>query len=182
MATKAKKSTAAPTQSRASSTAVFDEIQRLSEAIVNGKLDERAKVDQFDGQDKVMLQGVNDLIDALVDPISVTAEYVGRISKGDIPVNEATTMEKAAAAGELDTRADVSQYNGAWANIVQGLNNTMEGIVVPLRDVGGVLDKLAAGDSKARVEADYKGDYDVLKVACNALGERGDGKACCCRC
>ena len=147
MATKAKKSTAAPTQSRASSTAVFDEIQRLSEAIVNGKLDERAKVDQFDGQDKVMLQGVNDLIDALVDPISVTAEYVGRISKGDIPeeitddykgdfnkiknninmligalnglINEATTMEKAAAAGELDTRADVSQYNGAWANIVQ---------------------------------------------------------------
>jgi len=145
MATKAKKRTAAPTQSRASSAAVFDEMQRLVEAIVNGKLDERAKVDQFDGQDKVMLQGVNDLIDALVDPIKATAEYVGRISKGDIPeeitddykgdfnevknsinmlivtlnglINEATTMEKAAAAGELDTRADISQYNGAWANM-----------------------------------------------------------------
>jgi len=37
---------------------------------------------------------------------------------------------------------------------------------------GGVLDKLAAGDSKARVEADYKGDYNVLKVACNALGDQ----------
>ncbi|MBW2107812.1 MAG: chemotaxis protein, partial [Deltaproteobacteria bacterium] len=51
-------------------------------------------------------------------------------------------------------------------------NDTAEGMVVPMRDVGGVLEKLAAGDSKVQVKADYKGDYNVLKVACNELGNQ----------
>ena len=32
-----------------------------------------------------LVDGVNKLIDAFVGPINVTAEYVDRISKGDIP-------------------------------------------------------------------------------------------------
>ena len=79
MATKAKTRVNNQVRSQSSNTAVFEEIQRLVEATVNGKLDERARVDQFDGQDKVMLSGINDLIDAFVGPIYVTAEYVDRI-------------------------------------------------------------------------------------------------------
>jgi len=65
MATKTKTRVNKQVRSQSSNTAVFEEIQRLVEATVNGKLDERAKVDQFDGQDKVMLQSINDLIDAI---------------------------------------------------------------------------------------------------------------------
>ncbi|RKY08977.1 MAG: methyl-accepting chemotaxis protein [Planctomycetota bacterium] len=72
----------------------------------------------------------------------------------------------------MDTRVDASQFTGSWQAIIQGINDTAEGVVVPLRDIGGVLDKLAAGDAKAQVTADYKGDYNVLKVACNALGDQ----------
>jgi len=84
-------------------------------------------------------------------------------------INEAAAMEKAAAEGDLDYRADVSQYNGAWATIVQGLNDTAEGMAVPMKDVGDVLEKLATGDCTVKVLNDYKGAYNDLKEACNKL-------------
>ncbi|MBW2121421.1 MAG: methyl-accepting chemotaxis protein, partial [Deltaproteobacteria bacterium] len=174
-----------------------ENVRDLVGAIVDGKLEARADVEGVDEAYRPVLEGINELIEVFVRPINVTAEYVDRISKGDIPdkiadeyrgdfneiknnlnglidalnglVGEAERMKEAAAAGELDTRADVSRYHGAWAAIVQGLNETAEGMVVPMRDIGGVLDRMAAGDLKARVTNDYKGDYNVLKVACNEL-------------
>jgi len=66
---------AAETSSR--DNGMFEEIVRLVEAIKNGELSERARSDQFDGQAKLMLDGVNELIDAFMAPFNVTAEYVG---------------------------------------------------------------------------------------------------------
>ncbi|MBW2109024.1 MAG: PAS domain-containing protein [Deltaproteobacteria bacterium] len=177
------------------------EVQQLAGDILAGHLDAKGNPDGYQIMGyKNLIRGINDLIDAFVAPINVTAEYVDRISKGDIPekitdeykgdfnevknnlnalidalnglIAEAETMKQAAAEGELDTRADVSSYHGAWATIVQGLNDTAEGMAVPMKDIGRVLDKLAAGDSKTQVNADYKGDYNVLKVACNELGHQ----------
>jgi len=188
------------TQSQSNDNGVFGEVARLVEAIKGGKLDARASADNFEGQDQVLLQGVNELIDAFMAPFNVMAEYVDRVSKGDIPekitdayngdfnevknnlnalldamnglIEGAATMADAAAAGQLDTRVDDSTFQGVWQTIAKGLNDTAEGVLVPLRDIGGVLDRLAAGDSKAKVTNDYKGDYNVLKVAANNLGDQ----------
>jgi len=191
-----------PTQSQSNDNGVFEEVAQLVEAIKDGKLDTRANAANFEGQDQVLLQGVNELIDAFMAPFNVMAEYVDRVAKGDIPdkitdaykgdfnevnnnlnalldamnglVEGAATMADAAAAGQLDTRVDDSTFQGVWQTIAKGLNDTAEGVVVPLRDIGGVLDRLAAGDSKAHVTNDYKGDYNILKVACNELGVQID--------
>lgn len=182
---------------------VIKAVLDLVSAVKDGRLDTRADLKEVEGEEKDLLEGINELIDAMVAPLNVTAEYVDRISKGDIPekitdnykgdfneiknnlnlligvltglINETATMEKAAAAGELDTRADVSQYNGAWATIVEGLNNTMEGMEVPLKDIGDTLDKMAAGDLNVQVTNDYAGAYNVLKVASNELGDQLNG-------
>jgi len=148
---------------------------------VDGKLDTRGDAARFKGEIAGMVQGLNGVIDAFMAPFNVVAEYVDRVSKGDNNLNAlldamnglvagAATMADAAAAGQLDTRVDDSTFQGVWQAIAKGLNDTAEGVVVPLRDIGGVLDRLAAGDSKAQVTNDYKGDYNVLKVACNELG------------
>jgi len=90
-------------------------------------------------------------------------------------IDEAATMAEAAAQGQLDTRAEVENYHGDWATIVQGFNDTAEGVAVPLKDIGDMLDRLAAGDLSARVTADYEGAYNVLKVAANELGVQLQG-------
>ncbi|MCD4715562.1 MAG: PAS domain-containing protein, partial [Desulfobacterales bacterium] len=64
---------------------VTDGVLELVTATVEGKLDTRADVNKFDGNYRRIIQGVNDVVDAFVAPINVTAEYVDRISKGDIP-------------------------------------------------------------------------------------------------
>ena len=52
---------------------------------MEGKLDTRGDAEKFPGGWGQLVGGVNDLMDAFVGPINVTAEYVDRISKGDIP-------------------------------------------------------------------------------------------------
>ena len=57
----------------------------LDNATVAGKLAERGDAAKFAGGWGILVGGVNNLCDAFVGPINVTAEYVDRISKGDIP-------------------------------------------------------------------------------------------------
>ena len=182
---------------------LVSEVEKLTKAAVEGKLDIRGDVSKFKGGYAKIVQGINDTLDAFIGPLNVAAEYVDRISAGDIPdkiteeyrgdfneiknnlnklidalnglVNEAARMAEAAAEGQLDVRADVARYQGSWATIVKGLNDTAENMAVPMRDIGSVLDRMAAGELKARVTNDYKGDYDVLKQACNGLGEQLQG-------
>jgi len=179
---------------------VLQEVEEIAAAIKDGKLDRRINTSKMKGETKEILDNVNGLIESLLAPFNVTAEYVDRISKGDIPdkiaekysgdyneiknninqliaalnglIGEAAVMAEAAAQGNLDKRADVNKYQGAWQTIVKGLNDTAENMAVPLKDIGGVLDRLSAGDSKAQVTADYKGAYNVLKVAANNLGNQ----------
>jgi len=64
---------------------VFEEISRLAEAAKNGELAARANLDAFDGAERQLLENINEMLDAVINPLNVTAEYVDRISKGDIP-------------------------------------------------------------------------------------------------
>jgi len=72
-------------KSKSKNSAVFEEVQRLVGAATAGKLDTRADVDKFEGQDKAMLEGINGLIDAVVGPLNFAAEYVDRNSNREIP-------------------------------------------------------------------------------------------------
>ena len=58
---------------------------RLSEAAVEGRLDTRADASRHQGEFAAIVKGVNDTLDAVIGPLNVAAEYVDRISKGDIP-------------------------------------------------------------------------------------------------
>ncbi|MBW2035578.1 MAG: methyl-accepting chemotaxis protein, partial [Deltaproteobacteria bacterium] len=62
-----------------------ESVKDLVTAIVDGKLDVRADVEKVDTAYRPILKGINELVEAFVAPINVTAEYVDRISKGDIP-------------------------------------------------------------------------------------------------
>ncbi|MBW1958347.1 MAG: hypothetical protein JRI63_07410, partial [Deltaproteobacteria bacterium] len=66
-------------------TALLESMKFLVDAVVDGKLDTRADVEKVDPAYRPVLEGVNQLIDAFSAPFNVSAEYVDRISKGDIP-------------------------------------------------------------------------------------------------
>ncbi len=60
-------------------------LTRLTHAARNGDLAERGHPERVQGAYSEMVSGVNALLDALIGPLNVSAQYVERISKGDIP-------------------------------------------------------------------------------------------------
>ncbi|MFM2119145.1 MAG: hypothetical protein RL722_613 [Pseudomonadota bacterium] len=91
--------------------------------------------------------------------------------RGNIKAVHADTVVliKAAAVGELDTRADASKYKGGWKELVQGVNDTISNIVGPLNVTADYVDKVAKGVIPPVITTDYKGQYNVIKTNLNAM-------------
>ncbi len=265
------------------------DVNTLTDAAVKGRLSTRADASRHRGLFNTIVKGVNDTLDALINPLNVTAEYVRRISIGDIPekitadyegdfntiksnlnqcidnlnkvlgaaanmyeaqaagdidayitaeefsgaykrmaeavnggvrlhvenilklldilgayadgdftrqleklpgkqiianqrmdtlrgnlrnvINDLDILSKAALEGKLSTRTDPDKYKGDFRKIVQGLNDTLDAVILPLQDVASVMSKMMEGDFSSRVTAAYKGDFDNLKKDVNSLGD-----------
>jgi len=169
----------------------------LSEAAVEGRLDTRADASKHQGDFARIVGGVNDCLDSVIGPLNVAAEYVERISTGDIPpiitdnyngdfneiknnlnktvrmmndlLSETGKIIKAAADGELDTRADASLFQGGWNQLVSGVNDTITNIVNPLNVTADYVDKVSKGIIPPEITTEYKGQYNVIKANLNMM-------------
>jgi hypothetical protein len=61
------------------------ELTRLIQAARDGRLSERGRAENFTGVYRSLVEGVNEMLDHIIKPLNVAAEYVDRISKGDLP-------------------------------------------------------------------------------------------------
>ncbi len=175
------------------------ETTTLIEATQEGKLQTRGNAKQFAGGWGELVGGVNELIDAFVAPINVTAKYVDDISKGQIPAKitdvyngdfnliknnlnqcidavnamsaDAVMLAKAAVEGKLATRADATKHQGDFRKIVQGVNDTLDAVIGPMNDAAKAMKAMAAKDFTRPIEGDYAGDFKALKNAVNSVVE-----------
>lgn len=126
---------------------ISDTINGLAASVNDGKLDDRADTHAFSGGWQVLVAGVNSLIEAFVEPINVTSDYIGRISVGDIP--------------DQISR----EYKGDFNTIKNNLNL----LVKSTNDVTDVAEKIASGD--LRVQVRERSDKDSLMKAMNTMVE-----------
>jgi len=164
-------------------------------AAADGELGKRADAALFVGGWNQLVKGVNDTITNIVNPLNVTANYVDRISKGDIPpkitdsysgdyniiknnlnacvdavnslVSDAAMLVAAAVAGKLATRADASRHQGDFRKVVAGVNDTLDNVVAPINEVRRIMGAMAEGDLTQTITTSYQGDFDELKNAIN---------------
>jgi methyl-accepting chemotaxis protein len=167
----------------------------IIKAAAEGQLGKRANADLFVGGWNQLVKGVNDTITNIVNPLNVTANYVDRISKGDIPpkitdsysgdyniiknnlnacvdavnalVADAAMLSTAAVAGKLETRADASRHQGDFRKVVAGVNDTLDNVVDPINEVRRIMGAMAGGDLTQTITTAYQGDFDELKNAIN---------------
>ncbi|MRR37094.1 methyl-accepting chemotaxis protein, partial [bacterium] len=64
---------------------LHSEIQRLAEAMMNGRLDERGDPARFAGDDAALVHTVNRMLDTLVTPLRLAAGAIDEIAHGRIP-------------------------------------------------------------------------------------------------
>ena len=150
----------------------------LSKAAVEGKLDTRADASKHQGEYRKIVEGVNDTLDAVIGPLNVAAEYVERISNGDIPepitdnyngdfneiknnlntcidavnnlVEDSLMLSEAGVAGRLDTRADATRHEGDFRKIVEGVNDTLDAVIGPLNVAAEYVERISHGDIPER--------------------------------
>jgi methyl-accepting chemotaxis protein len=177
---------------------LISDMQHMSEEHDKGDIDVVVPVARFAGAYRTVAQGVNDMVAGHMALNKKAMTCVAEFGKGnfDAPLEkfpgkkafinetieqvranlknvatEAVMLADAAGQGELDTRADDSKYAGAWRQIIQGMNKTLEGFVRPIRDIGEVLQRLAHKDFSRAVETEYPGAYGELRDSVNLVVE-----------
>ncbi|ACH39948.1 methyl-accepting chemotaxis sensory transducer, class 34H [Citrifermentans bemidjiense Bem] len=179
--------------------ALVSDASMLADAAIAGKLASRADASKHKGDFQKVITGVNDTLDAVIGPLNMAAEYVDRISKGDIPpritdnyngdfneiklnlnncidimsnlIVEINKVTLAAAEGRLDERADAGHFIGEWKEVVTGVNNIVTNIVNPLMMMADYVDRIAKGDMPPAITAESKGQYNLIKNNLNVLIE-----------
>jgi len=177
--------------------ALVSDAGMLVKAAVDGKLSTRADASKHQGDYRKIVQGVNDTLDAVIGPLNVSAGYVDRISRGDIPakitdtyngdfntiknnlntcidavntlVSDAGMLVKAAIDGKLATRADASKHQGDYRKIVQGVNDTLDAVIGPLNVAARYVDLISKGDVPSQITDTYNGDFNNIKNNLNVL-------------
>ena len=177
--------------------ALVGEAQRLTEAATAGQLQTRGDVKLVSQEFRPIIEGFNAMLDAVITPLKMAAEYIDRIAKGDIPekitavwqgdfnliknnlnqcidainhlVAEGLTLAQAAEQGNLDARTDETKAHGKYREILHGMNKTLEGFVRPIRDISEVLQRMARKDFSKTVETSYPGLYGQLRDNVNTV-------------
>jgi len=86
-------------------------------------------------------------------------------------VGDASLLVGAAVEGKLSTRADASKHQGAYREVVDGVNKTLDTVIAPVQEATKVLERIAQKDLRARVAGSFQGDHTKLKDAVNASAD-----------
>ncbi len=136
---------------------LIKEVEKINSGIQNGKLDMRMDTANLSGEYKEIAKGINKTIDSLVAPINVTAEYIDRISTGNIPekiqdeykgdfkeiknnlnkcidsinnlVDESLSLADNAVEGFLFQRGDADKFENSYEEILKGMNASVDALV-----------------------------------------------------
>jgi len=172
-----------------------DETRRLTAAARQGQLSVRGDASRLSGGYRNIIEGVNATLDAVVGPLNVAAEYVDRISKGDMPpkitdeypgdfneiknnlntcidaVNalcvDSRILVTAAVEGQLATRADAAKHGGDFRRIIEGFNATLDAVTGPLDVAATYVCRIGRGDIPPKITEAYKGDFNEIKKKLN---------------
>ncbi|MFZ5976001.1 MAG: methyl-accepting chemotaxis protein [Bacillota bacterium] len=99
--------------------------------------------------------------DRLLPAITKTLQTIRNL------INETTRLAEAAVNGDLSVRGDVDKFEGAYKDIINGMNKTMEAIIQPIVESSDVLQEVAAGNLTVEMTGEYKGEYNKIKESIN---------------
>ncbi len=173
------------------------EILRLVEASRDGRLSERGRTKRFEGDNRKVIAGVNEILDAILLPIGEGNRILAQIGAGKIDelitqtykgdqermkqaVNnvaiavqglqkELMRLTEASIDGRLSERGKPEQFQGAYGGIVKGVNEMLDAILLPIGEGNRILTLIRGGNLRERVEIACKGDHEQMKNSVNGV-------------
>jgi methyl-accepting chemotaxis protein len=177
--------------------ALIADTTMLAEAAVEGDLGKRADVSKHRGDFARVVEGVNNTLDSMMQPLHFASDYIQKMAHGEpldpidnryrgyygvlmgnldqvrtalyVLQEETQKLAETAAAGRLEARADVSKLKGGYADILAGFNRVLDAIIEPLNEAGQVLEGLAVNDYTQEMTGSYQGMMKELAERINAV-------------
>jgi methyl-accepting chemotaxis protein len=159
---------------------VISEARQLADAAVSGKLQTRGNPELVSLEFRPIVEGVNETLDAVIGPLFVAAEYVDRISKGDIPekitdeyhgdfneiknnlnvcidslnglIDQMKNMSEQHNLGDIDVIIPVDQFQGAYQEMAQGINDMVNGHIAVNKKAMACIGEFGQGNFDAPLE------------------------------
>jgi methyl-accepting chemotaxis protein len=174
------------------------EILRLVEASRDGRLSERGTTEHFEGQSRRVIEGVNEMLDAILLPVGEGNRILAQIGAGNIDELIAQTyrgdqekmkvavnnvalvlqglrkelghLTDASRRGRLSERGNSAKFQGAYAAIVEGFNRTLDIIVEPLKTTAENASALASSSEElTAVSQQMVGHAEETAVQANVV-------------
>jgi len=151
---------------------------------------------KFTGAYKEMITGVNDMVSMYTESFLEVMMLMQCVGKGDFhapirqyPGKQAISNEiieefrskliyinkeiiglgEAAVNGILSKRVDTSNFEGDWLKMICDINNMLNAFSEPITEAADVLAEVAKGNLSAKINGDYKGDFDIIKNSMNNM-------------
>ena len=83
-------------------------------------------------------------------------------------------LAQGAVEGFLSKRTSTAGYQGAFKDVVDGMNKTLDAVVQPIQEAATALERIAAKDMSTRMTGHYNGDHAKIKDAVNLAAETLD--------
>jgi methyl-accepting chemotaxis protein len=169
----------------------------LVQASGEGKLATRADATKHHGEYRKIIEGINEMLDAILLPIGEGNRILAQVSTGKIDeliaqtykgdhekmkqaINnvaavlqglqkELARLTAASREGLLSERGKPEQFQGAYAGIVKGVNEMLDAILLPIGEGNRVLRLVRGGNLREKIEIACKGDHEQMKDAINGV-------------
>ncbi len=179
---------------RANLKGLITEMNHMATEHDRGDIDVVVDTKRFEGDFRVMAQGVNEMVAAHINVKKMAMGCIKSFGEGDFDapmqklpgkkafinatieqvrsnlkalIEDTSMLSQAAVEGRLDARAEPTRHHGDFRRIVQGVNATLDAIVTPLSEVQAVLQRMESGDLTQPITGQYQGAFADLKLAVN---------------
>lgn len=132
---------------------LVEEINNLSMTAIKGQLFNRADAGRHSGDFAKVIEGVNATLDAIIGPLEMSASYLDKIGKGEIP----------------EKITDI--YSGDFDSIKNNINFCIDGLGA-LTEGREVLAEMSRNNFTVKVEGSYQGIYKEIAESINNVSGR----------
>ncbi len=154
--------------------ALIADMNQLTNAAIEGKLDARADASKHRGDFRSIIEGVNRTLDGVIGPLNIAADYIDKISRGDIPERLSANfkgdfnrlkenlntciatldnfvlaqkhLKTMHDAGMIDEVLPVDQFSGVYHKMADGINNLVKSHIDVSNKVIEVVSQYAIGN------------------------------------
>jgi methyl-accepting chemotaxis protein len=124
------------------------------------------------GKEAWIQASYNPILDLNGKPFKVV-KYASDLTPQKLALNamisDVAMLSQAAVEGKLATRADAGKHSGQYQKIVQGVNETLDAVIVPLNLAARYVDMISKGETPPQITENYQGEFNTIKNNLNAL-------------